>query len=118
MHRNGRADFFFPPSPSELISLISNVNPTNTLFQNIEINDRLAYVKYPIFSISLAPLGRNHLGNRVWTKFIFKNLYFGIFIAPSEVVTITIKSINALRRHGNIHHFQRRSLAKYNDECI
>ena len=41
------------PSPSELISLISMVNPTNTLFQNIEINDRLVYVKYYIFDRSL-----------------------------------------------------------------
>ena len=29
------------PSPSELISLISMVNYTNTLFKNIETNDRL-----------------------------------------------------------------------------
>ena len=28
------------------------VNPTNTLFQNIEINDRLVYVKYYIFDLT------------------------------------------------------------------
>ena len=28
------------------------VNPTNTLFQNIEINDRLVYVKEYIFDLA------------------------------------------------------------------
>ena len=84
------------------------------------------------FSILLAPLARNHLGNWsgqnlfLWTIY----LYVGTFIVVSEVVTnITCCEIkiNALLRRwqiilGNMEIYiiskGARSLANYNDECI
>ena len=83
------------------------------------------------FSISLAPLARNHLGNRSGRNSFFKlySCIFIIFIVASEVVTIItfceIK-INALLRRwkiifGDMEIYiisrSARSLL-YNDECI